>query len=1645
MARKADHRLTATIASVFDKAADHRPSHCALICGEDSISYAELDRRANQLAHHLIGLGCRPGSLVALLLERSIDAFVALLAICKTGAAFVPLGADNPPQRVAHILKDSSAQILISRLQLCAGLAGSHELLDLSDVGSKVLAQPTRRPLATVRHEDLAYCIYTSGSTGAPKGVMVTHQGIVDLCAAQRALFGVSSEDRVLQFASLGFDAFVFEVLMAFGSAATLVIRGEQLGEPLVREMDRHGVTIATLPPSLLARTDLTTLARLRCVIVAGEACPPAYVDATPPGCVFVNAYGPTEATIWSTAFRVPRSSRLAELPIGRPVGATGALILDPHLQPVPPGVTGEIFLTGPGLARGYRNRPDLTAERFLPCPDGPPGSRMYRTGDLGRWNEAGWIEFRGRTDHQVKLHGFRIELGEVELALADLSGVKAAAAFVTGVGPEASLVAHLESSELSASDLSRIEASLMQRLPSYMIPSRWAITDSLPLNPSGKVDRSALQSVPTLPATGRQSYEEPRPGIETAVAAIWRRVLNLRQVGRTDGFRTLGGSSIQGVIVSFAAGKELGKTVPTPRGDQSLAEYASAIEAAVQVSSHNCPGPSSWDPERLSFAQEQVCFLEAAGDAWRAYRCHARLDFKGALDVRALKQAIEKLVARHEILRTTFAQHQGTWRREVEPDVRVALPFTDLSHLEADRAAASLEQCIREDLDCKFDLSFAPLVHWHLVRVQSDTHVLLQSEHHNVHDGQSFRILVRDLADLYSSSVLGRPDGLPPVEAQYGDFCADEQRWSRSDGFRQSVLAWKAELEGFLPDSQPFTRGRAGLARRHLGNQERCLVDAGLFDSLRQVATRIGVSRYALMLAAFGALCVRLSQQNKFLVGSALANRTASQFQQTVGMFVNMLPIPFNVDLASSFQELAIATGRRVDFALTHSRVPMSELVKELGWGTSLRGRSPFNLGFSFHDSMRAAPRFAGLETTLTEALPNGSSKFDLSVVGILSNDTSPDPMELIFEYDTDTFTQEAVQRMALQFKALLRAVVANPQCRIEDLALITQEERHRILVEWNDTRAYFPQDKCIHQLFEEQAGRTPDAVAVDFEGDQLTYAQLNAQADQLARHVQGLGVGPNKRVAIALTRSMELVAAMLATLKAGGAYIPLDPAYPSQRLHCMLQDSAPVVLLSTRAVSGQLSLPEGLTTVWLDGQDRPWERMPAGRPVPRARPRDAVYVTYTSGSTGQPKGAVVEHIQLTNLVHWHQRRFGLGRGDRCTSTAGLGFDAFAWEVWSVLCSGATLLLAPRSADAETIVDWWWQQEIDVSFLVTPLAELALSRSARKPRLRALLTGGDRLGPLNRSVPFEVVNNYGPTECTVVATSGTVSGDSRAPSIGRPIDNTQIYILDARGREVPVGVAGEIHIGGAQVARGYLNRPDLTAERFLPNPFGERGSRMYKSGDLARYLPDGSIEFLGRNDHQVKLRGFRIELGEIEASLRACEGVKDALVVAHGEHDDRQLFGFLMAPQAEALKTSDVRATIARSLPAHMLPAVFVAVNAWPIDANGKIDRLQLLSLALSVSPTEPAAVHQMHDSAQPTDDDEVRVIMNILRDLIPGIKLAPDDDLIASGLHSLATMRFVARCEDAFGVGLRVRDVYRLVSPNAIAAAIRAERTGA
>ncbi|HVR96549.1 MAG TPA: non-ribosomal peptide synthase/polyketide synthase, partial [Thermoanaerobaculia bacterium] len=1589
----------ATVADLFAAQARRTPDAPAVSSADGRIRYAELARRAGRLARRLRALGVGPESRVGLCVERSAEAVVGVLGILQAGGVYVPLDPALPAERRAWMVEDSGAVLVLTREMLSAEEDGPY--------GAEAALLP----------ENAAYVIYTSGSTGRPKGTVVSHRSLSNYLAWVEE--GLDLAGRPLPLiTSLGFDASLKQLLSPLlrGDEVWVLPPDVQPAELLAALADRPGAALNCVPALWRAVLDLVEADRpldLGCLLLGGETLAPALVERTYaalPGVRIVNLYGPTEATANASADRV----RAGEVPgIGRPTANAGLYVLGPDWTPVPIGARGELAIGGAGVARGYLGRPELTAERFLPDPFGPPGTRLYCSGDLARFRAGGDLEFLGRTDDQVKIRGFRVEPGEVEAALARCPGVAAAAVVVQGAG-ERRLMAYV----VGTGDARGLRTALKAELPEYMVPAAFVFLDALPLTATGKVDRRELaRRAPEAAAGSGEGFDGPIDPVTALLAGIWAEVLGVGRVGIGDDFFELGGHSLLATQVVSRVRDAFGVELPLRRLFE--APTVAGLAAAVRQAQGGFEAPPVTPVPRdgnlpLSFAQERLWFIDQLQPGSAAYNMPAAVRLSGALDVAWLHRVLRELARRHESLRTTFTSPAGRPVQVIAAEPALPLPVLDLSGLPAVLREKEARRQAADEARTPFDLTVGPLLRARLLRLAPDEHVALLTLHHAVSDGWSVGIFLRELAALYARAPL------PDLPVQYADFAAWQRRWLEGGVLEAQLAYWRRQLAGLPPSLDlPADRPRPAV-QTFRGAARAVALPRSLSAAVLDLSRRQGATPFMTLLAAFQVLLGRYAGRDDVAVGSPIAGRNRREIEGLIGFFVNTLVLRADLGGDPPFQRLLAGVRATALDAYAHQDVPFERLVEELAPGRSL-ARSPlFQVVFALQNAPRGAFELPGL-TLSPVAQTLDTAKFELTL------NLREDAGEIAggIEYNTDLFDATTVARLLGHFATLLARIVADPERRLSDLPLLDEPERRQLLVEWNDTRLPLPARGCVHEMVAERARTAPDAVALACGPRVLTYGALNARANRLAHRLRSLGVGPESVVGVWLDRSPEEVAALLAVLKAGAAYLPLDPSYPVERLAFTLQDAGASVLLTTAARAGELPV-RTVVVEDLDGDDTDSNV--------EVDPGHLAYVIYTSGSTGRPKGVAVEHRGLLNLLGWHQAAFGVSPDDRATRLSGLGFDASVWDLWPYLAAGASVHIPNDENDEEVRISppalrhWLLAEQVTCTFVPTPVAEglLALAWPAAVP-LRLLLTGGDRLhrhpvAPL----PFTLVNDYGPTENTVVATSGAVPvlATDRAPSIGRPIANVRVHLLDAGLGLVPAGVPGELCIAGASLARGYLGRPELTAERFFPDPFATGpGGRMYRTGDLARRLPEGEIEFLGRIDHQVKVRGFRIELGEIEAALRAQPGVEECAVLVREER--------LVAYLAAETPVPELTAALRRTLPDYMVPSAFVVLDALPLTPNGKVDRQALARIA---------PVRSGSDGVVTTPTGEL--LAGIWAEVLGLDRVGPQDDFFALGGHSLLATQVVSRVREAFGVDLPLRRLFEAPALSALAEAVDAAR---
>ncbi|CAQ85107.1 MULTISPECIES: non-ribosomal peptide synthase/polyketide synthase [Photorhabdus] len=1616
------------IHQLFEQQVAKTPQASALIAKDNILSYAELNARANRLAYQLIEQGILPDDHVAILLERSVELVVAQLAILKVGAVYVPVDPRMPDKRRNWLINDCLAKLLLTDRQVDIPVGLAIPRFYLTDETDTMREEDYLNPDLSCSSVGTAYVMYTSGSTGTPKGVVVPHRAIVRL-VINNGYVAIGPDDRVSFTANPAFDASTFEVWAPLLNGGTLVVIDyTTLLTPskFVRALQDYRITILWISVGLLNRlvAELSpVLPQIKVLIFGGEVLDPNVIaqilDRSPPQ-QLLQAYGPSEGTTFTTMYRITTlPPGMTRVPIGRPIANTRLYLLDAYGQPVPLGVMGEIYVGGDGIACGYLNRLELTTERFLADPfSDVPGARMYRTGDLARYLPDGNLEFLGRNDQQVKIRGFRIEPGEIEARLTEFPAVREAAVLALGEGLDKRLVAYVVADE-DEGLVNCLRTHLSTILPDYMIPAAFVRLDAFPLTSNGKLDSRALP-VPDEEAFARQRYEAPQGETEIALAAIWRELLGIERISRHDNFFALGGHSLLAVRMMnriAALGIELPLTtlfkLPTL---MALAE-AMIIRCNERDRILSAIVPISRDSELpLSFAQQRLWFLAQFEEVGNTYHIPVVLSLRGQFDIAVWQRALNLLFARHEALRSVFVTVDGHPQIELLP-AEFGLPMKKYDLRKVPDVEKQLQYLRMQESETRFNLARGPLIRSALIQLANDDYLFLLTLHHIVFDGWSVSILMRELSALYTAFLTGQPDPLPPLPIQYPDYAAWQRQWLSAERIQNQSDYWRTILADVpvlldLPTDRPRP-----VQQSFAGNLLPVSLDAELTQSLKRLSEQQGVTLFMTLLSAWATVLSRLSGQDDLVIGTPSAGRGRQEVESLIGFFVNTLALRIDLSGAPNVIELLARVRQTALAAQEHQDLPFEQVVEIVQPPRRLAHTPLFQVMFAWQNNESTDWKLPGMAVSPAEQFLD-IAKFDLElnlserdgkIVGYLS-------------YATALFDQQTIERHLGYLHTVLQAMVTNPQQRVGKIDILTSAERRLLLEIWNATKVPYPDQLCIHQLFEQQVEKYPDAIAVVHEGQSLTYAELNICANRLAHQLIALGVVPDQRVAICVTRSPATVVGQLAVLKAGGAYVPLDPAYPGERLIHILTDAAPAILLADSAGCDALG-EKVLTRLTLLDPNSLLDQPDSNPLVSSLTSRHLAYVIYTSGSTGTPKGVMIEHRGLVNLIQEKIVQFDIHSGSRMLQFASFGFDASVWEVMMALCGGATLDIPVDIVRQEPHHLWHYLEEHTVTHAC--LTPTMLREGAGLPVMTikpTLILGGEApsaalLGALSGRV--NLFNAYGPTEITVCATVWYCPPDytDELISIGRPTANTRIYLLDTYGQPVPLGAVGELYIGGIGVARGYLNHPELTVEHFLTDPFSDDpNARIYRTGDLARYLPDGNLMFVGRNDQQVKIRGFRIEPGEIEARLLEYSAVREALVLASGDGPDKRLIAYVVVPADDGL-VNNLRSHLSIILPDYMVPAAFVRLDAFPLTPNGKLDRR-----ALPV-PGEEDFARQVY--AAPQGEIET-ILAAIWRKLLGIEQISRHDSFFTLGGHSLLAVRMVERLRN-LGLTLAVRDLFQ------------------
>ena len=1640
---EAVHRL-------FEAQADQQPERQALALDEQTLSYGELNRQANRLAHYLLAQGVGPQGLVGIAVERSFAMVVSLLAVLKTGAAYVPLDPEYPRERLAHMLEDSGVGLVLTQSHLHGRLPLPAQVLavDIDRVQAQLALRADDNLPVEVEPQSLAYVIYTSGSTGKPKGVAISHAALSEFAGIAADYSQLVAQDRVLQFATLNFDGFVEQLYPALTLGATVVLRGPQLwdGAELYRQIIAQGITLADLPTAywkLFLQDCLAagprTYGALRQIHIGGEAMPldgPLLWQRAGLGHVrLLNTYGPTEATVVSSVLDCTDPSAVSAggaSPIGRALPGRGLYVLDRDLNLLPLGAVGELYIASAnGLARAYLQRPGLTAERFVADPFSPSGERLYRTGDLARYRADGVVEYVGRVDHQVKVRGFRIELGEIETVLLAQDSVREALLLAADNQLLAYLVPAQTLSETERAEVGeQLMATLRDHLPDYMVPAHLIFLERMPLNPNGKLDRQALPKPDA--SVEQQDWRVPVTPLQQQVAAIWAAILGAERVGLNQHFFELGGHSLLAMQVVSRIRQTLSLEVPL----KAVFEHPrlEAFVAALQTQESTLPTAPALlpagrvQPLPLSYAQERQWFLWQLEPHSAAYHIPSALRLKGQLDLAALQRSFDSLLARHESLRTHIRQDHDGAVQVIEPPM--SLPIT-----QADADEAQLNARVQALIAQPFDLQEGPLLRVTLLRLAADEHVLVLVQHHIVSDGWSMQLVVEELVQLYAGYSQGQDVQLPALPIQYADYAVWQRSWMDA-GEKQRQLAYWRELLGGEQSvlELPFDHQRPAV-QSHRGARLAFELTPELTQGLKALAQQQGVTLFMLLLASFQTLLHRYSGQEEIRVGVPIANRNRSETERLIGFFVNTQVLKADVHGQMSVEQLLQHVRQRALQAQAHQDLPFEQLVEALQPERSLSHNPLFQVMFNHQTDVGQAQVQHQLPGLRVEGLDwdSKTAHFDLD----LDIQESTEGIWATLGYAQDLFEASTVQRMARHWQNLLQGMVANPRQQLSQLSLLDATEQQQILQLWNRTESGFSAERLVHELVGDRARETPDAVAVKFDAQTLTYGELDRQANRLAHALIARGVGPEVRVAIAMPRSAEIMVAFLAVMKAGGVYVPLDIEYPRDRLLYMMQDSRSKLLLTHSAVQHRLPIPDGLDVLAVD-QVQAWSDYSDTAPTVALDGDNLAYVIYTSGSTGLPKGVAVSHGPLVAHIIATGERYETSPADCELHFMSFAFDG-SHEGWMhPLINGASVLIRD---DSLWLPEYTYEQmhRHNVTMAVFPpvylqqLAEHA-ERDGNPPAVRVYCFGGDAVAQASYDLawralkPKYLFNGYGPTETVVTpllwkARKGDPCGAVYAP-IGTLLGNRSGYVLDAQLNLQPIGVAGELYLGGEGVARGYLERPALTAERFVPDPFGKPGSRVYRSGDLTRGRPDGVVDYLGRVDHQVKIRGFRIELGEIEARLREQASVGETVVVAQEGPTGKQLVAYVVPLDptllGDAVAQSNGRETLRRALktrlPDYMVPTHLMFLERMPLTPNGKLDRKGL--------PLPD--VSQMQQVYVAPESELEQQVAAIWAQILGVERVGLADHFFESGGHSLLAMQVISRLRQLLGREVPLRTMF-------------------
>ncbi|WP_129706742.1 non-ribosomal peptide synthetase [Priestia megaterium] len=1572
-----------TIQEIFEEQVSLYPSSPALVFDGVTMTYQELNERANQCANHLRKVGVSKNEFVGVMINRSLEMIVGILSVIKAGAAYVPIDRDYPGERIDFILQDSKAKYLLTDNASKTSEFEGHTIL----INDPVIYKESKSNIQNMNSSsDMAYMIYTSGSTGKPKGVVIGHRELHALTlVADR--YGIKPGERVLQTASLSFDASVGEIFFSLLNGATLYLVQKDFmlsGQRFMTYLKDESINSIQFVPSMLKALPYMDLPDLKVISTGGEALTKELVETWGKGRHFLNAYGPTETTVDAT-HAIYYDGKIDKVHIGKPILNKQAYILDKNKNMQPVGIAGELYIGGEGISRGYWNRPDVTDTAFV---DNPfiEGGKMYRTGDLVRLLSDGNIEYLGRNDHQCKVRGYRIELGEIEEHLRSYSSIKDAAVVVHKEEIHAYFV-----SNNNRTNVVEFNQYMRKRLPDYMVPSTYNELDQLPLNPNGKINKKLLV-IPDRAIVNNQKIALNRT--EEELLKVWEEVLERRDIGYTDSFFSLGGHSLKAMMLMSRIQKvfqvEISlKTILEKSTIRNLAQCIKHTKGSTYQSILPVEG-SEYYP--VSSVQKRIYTIQQFQGIGTSYNIPVVIDLEGELNLKALNSSLKEVVNRHESLRTSFHMVEGSIKQKVHPEV----------YLEFKVIQSSLNDMgtVIHNFMSPFDLSKAPLLRAGIIKIEKQRHVLLLDMNHIIADGLSIDIIIDELKQVYNGNKL------PELGIQYKDYSVWQSNLLHTEEMKKQKEYWLNKFDGALPNLELPTDFSRPSIRQYEGAVHTFNLDSELRKQIKSFTERHNISSYVLLLAAYKVLLSKYAREEDIIVGITTSGRSHPDLEPIVGMLAQTLALRNYADERMPFMEFLLKVKDSVFEALENTDYPLDELLNNLTVKRDVSRNPLFDTMFVLENSSKETHRFNGMKHQVRNMEWN-NAKLDLTWY-VQEND---EQLQILIEFSSVLFKEETIKRMSTQFSEILSSVLENPEKRLKEVELISKKEKEVILSEFNNTAVKSPPFKPLHVVFEEQVKRTPDNVALLFDNKQLTYRDLNSRVNQVARHLRAKGVNKNVVVGVLMERSFEMIIGIISILKAGGAYMPIAPNFPKDRMKYMVENSEVKLILTQQNFK---NITKSIIDDFICLDD---EKLYVGETCNLSNlneESDLSYVLYTSGSTGKPKGVMIEHFNVINRINWMVKEYGISEKDTLIQKTPYVFDVSVWELFMWFFTGARLcLLAPgEEKSPDKIIQSIEKFNVTSIHFVPSMFNGFLeymeidSYFERLGSLTRIFTSGEALLPKQverfncLSHPAGLYNLYGPTEATVDVSYFNCpnSLDIRVVPIGKPIDNVELYVVDSNNHLQPIGVPGELCISGKCLARGYINRNDLTKEKFVQNPF-VNGERMYRTGDLARWMPDGNIEYLGRIDNQVKIRGYRIELDEITEKLLEYNYVKEGVTITRTDSSGAPYICAYYVSEKE-LDIPSLKVFLGKHLPEYMIPTYFIQISRMPLTHNGKLDR--------AVLPEPEFKINRHY--VQPTSEQEM-MLAQIWKEVLNLKEVGITDNFFEMGGDSIKAISVVAQ----------------------------------